>query len=325
MFAAVAVAALAAAALVVAGVLVTRSTTPEAAPTEPVEERPKRGAPPLVLELGVRDDAEARSLRAAAELYRRGERAAARRAFARRNALEAQVGAALAAWPRAPARDPRSLRRLEQLARAHPRSGVVYLHLGLARLWAGRTVSALAAWRAAARRDPDSPYAIRAGDLLHPNLPQGVPVFVPGFAPPTRIVALPPGRRLAALAAAASRGGVREKLLYGVALQTLGRQRSAERVYAAAAEQAPLDPRPHVAAAVARFEEARPERAFGRIGPLTRRFPRAPTVRFHLGLLLIWTGRLEAAERQLRAARALGPNTSIGREADRFLGRLVRR
>ena len=143
-YAVVALAAAAAAALVVAGVVITRTTAGDAARAPLAQDRPRRGAPPLVLELGVRDDAEARSLRAAAELYRRGEWAAARRAFARHDALEAQVGAALAAWPRVRARDPRSLRRLEELARAHPRSGVVYFHLGLARLWTGRAVSPLA-------------------------------------------------------------------------------------------------------------------------------------------------------------------------------------
>jgi hypothetical protein len=50
-------------------------------------------------------------------------------------------------------------------------------------------------------------------------------------------------------------------------------------------------------------------------------------VRFHLGLLLLWLARVEqnAVEEgtsQLRRARALGPRTVLGREAERLLNRL---
>jgi hypothetical protein len=77
-----------------------------------------------------------------------------------------------------------------------------------------------------------------------------------------------------------------------------------------------------VAAAVGRFTKAEPERAFSRLGPLARRYPRSPTVRFHLGLLLLWVGQVEEAQRQLRLAREAGPTTTLGREAGRLLDRL---
>jgi len=64
--------------------------------------------------------------------------------------------------------------------------------------------------------------------------------------------------------------------------------------------------------------------AFSRLGPLVRVFPRAPTVRFHLGLLLLWTGRVDAAKVELRRARAEGPQTPLGREASAFLSRISR-
>ena len=34
------------------------------------------------------------------------------------------------------------------------------------------------AWRAAASSEPDSPYAIAAGNLLHPDYARGIPIFV---------------------------------------------------------------------------------------------------------------------------------------------------
>ena len=76
------------------------------------------------------------------------------------------------------------------------------------------------------------------------------------------------------------------------------------------------------AAAVARFDKANPSAAFSRLGPLARRFPRAPTVRFHLGLLLLWMGQVDQAKAQLRQAKTIAPDDPLGREADRFLTRL---
>ena len=82
---------------------------------------------------------------------------------------------------------------------------------------------------------------------------------------------------------------------------------------------ASLSSEPLVADAVGRFDKEHPERAFSRLGPLGRRFPRAATVRFHLGLLLLWIGDVEGAKVQLQRATRLGP--PLARDADRLLNR----
>ncbi|MDP8911207.1 MAG: hypothetical protein M3M94_03985, partial [Actinomycetota bacterium] len=122
--------------------------------------RPRSGHPPLVLELGVRDDREARLLRRAARLYADGEHVSAQRLFVRSRSPEAEVGAALSAWPEG------TIAELERLRASYPRSGAVHVNLGVALYWAGRDREAVAAWRAAERSDPDSPYAVRADDFL---------------------------------------------------------------------------------------------------------------------------------------------------------------
>lgn len=277
---------------------------------------PREGSPPLVLDLGVRTDAEASALRRAARLYDDDRPREARRIFARYDSVEAQVGTAFATWPED------SLDRLERLARAEPKSAFVRLHLGLARFWAGRTGDAVTAWRAALRVQPDSSSALRAEDLLNPNMARGRPHFVPSFPLPRGVRGLRPDRQLAELERAAERPDARAKLFYGVALQRLGRPVSALAQFDAAAALEPGDAEAQVAAAVGRFEKARPAAAFSRLGPLTRRFPRAPSVRFHLGLLLLWIGRVEEAKPQLERVGRLEPRSPLAREANRLLERL---
>ena len=307
--------ALAAAVAAGATVGITELTTTGTGETAAVV-KPRPGTPPLALDLGVRTDPEARALRQATALYNKGQRRDAGRIFSRYDSLQARLGAAFASWPD-------SLDAVRALARDHPRSGVAQLDLGLALFWAGRNAEADAAWRTAVRVDPDSDAAVRAGDLLHPNFAQGLPVFVPSFGPPRALTRLSPPAQLAYLESLARAGGVRAQLLYGVALQRLGHQLSAEREYAAAAASAPSDAEAQVAAAVGLFDKGGPERAFSRLGPLVGAFPHAPTVRFHLGLLLLWTGRVKQAKRELILAEKEGPNTPLGREAGRFLARLV--
>lgn len=276
------------------------------------------GAPPFLLdELGVRNDAEARRLRRAERLYGRGERAAAARVLAGDQSLGARIGAALARWPRGTITD------LDVLARAHPRSAFVRLHLGLAFAWARRGAEAQQAWRAAERVGPDSPSAVRAESLLHPEFAPGLPVFVPSFAPASNFPDSPQAQ-LALLARGARRPDWRGKILYGVALQRLERPVSAERQYAAAARLAPHEPEARVAAAVGLFDKERPSLAFSRLGPLAKTFPRAETVRFHLGLLLLWIGQVQTAKQELRLARAEGPKTLLGSQAAALLARLGR-
>jgi tetratricopeptide (TPR) repeat protein len=282
---------------------------------------PLAGAPPLVLDLGVRTDPEARALRRAERLYSRKRRAAAGRIFARYHSPAAQIGAAFAAWPDT------SLAKIERLAEERPRDSLVQLHLGYATLWAGHGEEASAAWRRAAAAEPDTASAQRADDALHPGFPPGEPLFVPSFEPPPALGRLSPPRQFALLAKNASRPDAHAKLLYGLALQRLGRRISARREYDAAARLDPRDPETRVAAAVGRFDKSRPSAAFSRLGPLTRRYPHAATVRFHLGLMLLWLARaqpgaLAEGKRQLRLARKEEPRSPLAREAAKLLAGL---
>jgi tetratricopeptide (TPR) repeat protein len=273
---------------------------------------PRPGRPPLSLALGFREDPEARDLARGSQAYARGDTHGAGVLFARHDSLEAKVGLAFATWPEG------TFDRMEQLAKLYPDSAVVQLHLGLARLWAQRGDPA-EAWRAAIDAEPDTPYAVLAGNVLHPRLPRGLPAFIPSFSAPAAITRLAPERQLEALRSRARAGGTREHLLYGVGLQRVGRPISARAAFDQAARLAPGDVEAQVARAVGRFDKEEPARSFGLLGPLTRRFPREPSVRFHLGVLLLWTGRLEEAQRQLRLASRTRPGSPHAREAARYL------
>jgi tetratricopeptide (TPR) repeat protein len=298
---------------VVAGVLATRSSVPSV--------KPLKGLPPLALDFGVRTDPEARALRRALRLYdaRPSQTQQAAEIFRRYDSLEAEIGAAFASWPAG------TLARLRTLAASHPHSSLAALHLGIALYWSRRDAEAQAAWRAAKRLQPDTFYAVRAGDFLHPRPPiPGLPTFVPSFGPPKSLASLSPPDQVAALRRAAAHGGAHAKILYGVALQKLYRPVSAERQFVAAAGEAPNDPEARAAEAVGLFDKANPALAFSRLGPLVRVFPRAQTVRFHLGLLLLWTGRLAQAKIELRRAVQDGPHTALGQQAAQLLSTLQR-
>jgi tetratricopeptide (TPR) repeat protein len=283
---------------------------PAGAATAP---RTLEGRPPLVLELGLRRDSEAGDLRRAARAYARGQVGQARTLFAGSKSLEGRVGLALAAWPEG------TVPALQALAAEHPQSALVGVNLGAALLWARQGDDARAAWRRAARLEPDSVYAVRADDLLHLDTPRGLPPFIPGAPVPRAVLRLPPERQVEALARAARRGGAEERLLYGVALQRAGRPLSAQRAFTAAARVAPTDVEALTADAVGRFRKSRPTPAFSRLGPLTQRFPHAAVVRLHLGLLLLWLGEVPEARPQLERAVALGRGGPHGRQAARFL------
>ena len=305
----VAAAAIAAAGLAVGVTLATRTPTP-------VVHKPK-GVPPLSLDFGVRTDAQAGALERAARLYDAGKRAEAGAIFARYSSLEAQVGAALASWPKG------SVHALDGLSREHPKSALVQLNLGLARLWDGDGAGATAAFRTAARVEPDTFYAVQADTLLHPRFYKGLPPFIPREPAPAALRKLAPPQQLAALARLAGSGSVRYRLLYGATLQGLGRPVSAERQFALAAQAAPDDPEAQTAAAVGRFSKSNPAAAFSRLGPLSKRFPQAATVRFHLGELLVWMAQVAEAKKQFRLAAKLDPRGTIGVEAKRFLAGLA--
>jgi hypothetical protein len=208
-------------------------------------------------------------------------------------ALRRQLREALDAWPAG------TVRRLRILAEQHPRSALVRLELGVALAFSGQDADARAAWLAAEQVQPDSPSAVRAQDLRHPNSPPGLPPFAPSFTRP--------------------RTAVQARLARGVQLQAALRPVSAAREFAAAARLAPNDPEAQVANAVGRYSKEAPARAFSRLGPLSQRFPHAQTVRFHLGLLLIYLGGLQQARRQLLLARAEGPTTLLGKRAQVLL------
>jgi tetratricopeptide (TPR) repeat protein len=306
------VAALAAlAAILVAGAAVLSADERDSGAATAVQPQPRTGFPPLALSLGVRDDAEARELRRAVELYEAGRRKEAARMFGRFDSLEAKLGAAFAVWPA-------SEDRIEQLGALYPRSALVQLHVGLARFWAG-TGGALSAWREARDVEPDTPYAVRADDLIHPEFAPGLPTFIPSF--PFSIQGGTPATQLEWLQTQSSLSG---RLLYGVALQRLGRPMSARRAFADALLLAPNDVDALVADAVGRYDKSDPSAAFSRLGPLTRRFPQAATVRFHLGVLLLWQRDVKEAKRQLRLAQRSEPGSRIAREAGRYLAQLTK-
>jgi Flp pilus assembly protein TadD len=212
---------------------------------------------------------------------------------------------------------------VQQLADAHPGSSVALLHLGIAEYWAGQNADAVAAWDKAAKVGADSPYGVKAEDLLHPTLKiPGLPYLVLDFDVPHAIAKLPAAQQLAALARAAAKPDARAKLLYGSALWGLQRPLSAEQQFEAAAKLTPQDPLARTAAAVGLFTKANPVKAFSRLGPLTGVFPRAAVVRFHLGLLLLWSGERKKAVEQLRLAAADQPSSSYAEDARRLLSRL---
>ena len=292
--------------VVVVGVTALTAEETDAPASAAVTATPRKGFPPLQLSLGIRDDAEAADLRRAAALYEEGKRRQAAAIFSRHDSLEAKLGSAFAAWPA-------TEDRIEQLGALYPRSSLVQLHVGLSRFWAG-LAGAETAWREARDVEPDTPYAVRAGDLLHPEFAPGLPGFIVSFD--YRVEGETPADQLQRLAADAT---LRGRLLYGIALQGLGRPVSARRAFDEARALAPNNVDALVADAVGRYDKGNPSASFSRLGPLSRRFPHAATVRFHLGLLLLWQRNLEEATRQLELARKAEPGGKIAGEAKRFL------
>jgi tetratricopeptide (TPR) repeat protein len=195
----------------------------------------------------------------------------------------------------------RAVFALEPVEQRAPKDPVVQFNYGIALFCAGYLNEASQAFRAAKSTGRDTFYEMRADEILHPQYfsPQDglYPVFQPTRRDPL--------------------------LLRGVLLQRQGHQHSAERAYLRAARLHPDDDEAQVAAAVGRFDEDNLAASFSHLGPLVKRFPHSQSVRYHLGLLLAWTGQKDEATRQFRLARAFGPATTLGRQADVFLRRLV--
>ncbi len=307
----------AALALVAAGAVagITAATSSEPAGAAAIGPQVRPGAPPLSFDLGVRVDQEARDLREGLRLYEAGKLVAAAERFSPHGSLEARIGTAFTAWP------DETVARLTELSGLHPKSAAIQLNLGIARYWAGEG-DAKAAWRAAAELEPDTAYAVTAGNLLHPEFARNLPLFVPVANVPAAVRRLDPPGQFASLARRAKDGSVSDRLFYGVALQRLGRQVSAERVFAEAARLHPTDPEARVAAAVGLFDKAAPVKAFSRLGPLSKTFPQSATVRFHLGLLLLWSGQVKEARRQLELVRTEEPDSRLVGIARQYLDQL---
>lgn len=206
----------------------------------------------------------------------------------------AAVRAALAQKPVAAAR------ALEQLAFLAPNDPVVQFNYGTTLYCGGFLADAVQAFRAAKRAGRDTYYEIQSDLLLHPQyFSQGYPPFQSESHDPL--------------------------LVRGAIFQRQGHQHSAERVWSRAARLQPMSDEAQVAAAVGLFDMDNLSASFSKLGPLVRRFPTSQSVRYHLGLLLAWTGQRDQAITEFRLARSLGPNTALGKEARTFLGGLVTR
>jgi tetratricopeptide (TPR) repeat protein len=183
---------------------------------------------------------------------------------------------------------------LEQVALRNPKDAVVQFNFGTVLFCAGYLSDADSAFRQAKKAGYDTYYEIQSDSILHPQFfQQGYPIFeVVGDMP---------------------------LLVQGQLMQRRGRQHSAERLYARAARLHPNDDQAQVAAAVGRFDEDNLSASFSRLGPLVKRFPHSQSVRFHLGLLLAWTGQRTQAVKEFDLARSLDPKTQLGKEAATFL------
>jgi tetratricopeptide (TPR) repeat protein len=313
----VAVVALAAAGVAVGATLIGKGGDESSSASPPTN----RGAPGLELSVLLRNDAEAKGLRQAERAYDSGNRTAARAQFAALleqdpDSLEAAVGAAVAGWPDT------TLPRLRQLAAEHPGSALVHLHLGLALYAAGDDRESADQWRQALQVEPDTPSALRAEDLLHPDMAPGRPYFYPSFAPTLDLGKDSAAAQLEALRRQAAKGGVKANILYGVALQRVGRSVSAREAFGHALELDPESLDAQVADAVGRFDKAAPAEAFSRLGPLAESHPRSALVRFHLGLLLLWIRNVQEARTQLQRAADADRGGFYGKEARALLSRL---
>jgi predicted Zn-dependent protease len=204
----------------------------------------------------------------------------------------AAVRAALAQPPVAAAR------ALEQLAFLAPNDPVVQFNYGTTLYCAGFIGDAVQAFRAAKQAGRDTFYEIQSDVLLHPQyFSQGYPPFQSASHDPL--------------------------LVRGSILQRQGHQHSAERQFAKAARLHPGSDEAQVAAAVGLFDMDNLSASFSKLGPLVKQFPKSQSVRYHLGLLLAWTGQRTQAITEFRLARSLGPATPLGKEANTFLGGLV--
>ncbi|HEV7641380.1 MAG TPA: hypothetical protein VGO39_10980 [Gaiellaceae bacterium] len=208
----------------------------------------------------------------------------------------ANVAAVRAAFAQRPVA---AARALEQLAFEAPKDPVVQFNYATALYCAGFIPDAVQAYRAAKTAGRDTYYEIQSDLLLHPQFftQAGYPPFLSETHDPL--------------------------LVQGATLQRAGHQHSAERVWAKAARLHPGNDEAQVAAAVGLFDMDNLSASFSKLGPLVRRFPKSQSVRYHLGLLLAWTGQRDQSITEFRLARSRGPKTTLGIEAGKLLAGLV--
>ncbi|MES1248307.1 MAG: tetratricopeptide repeat protein [Actinomycetota bacterium] len=268
---------------------------------------PRPGIPPLFFDFGLRNDAETRALATAAKLLQEGKRARAAAVFARYpGSVQAQIGAAFAAWPKG------SLDAVRHLLVLHADDPVVNLHYAIALYWSGRNADAEKQFEAVDSKFPDSPSSVDAEDILYAGrYASGLPHMI---AP----VAIPSGRTIGEQLAKA-----RTPLVRGVIEWYLERRVSARRALNEAARAAPDDPMVQTLDAVAYYSKRNPTAAFSRLGPLTGRFPKAAVVRLHLAELLLWQKQVAKARVQLRAAVADEPTSVYAEQAKELLSALA--
>lgn len=189
---------------------------------------------------------------------------------------------------------------LEPLAQADPKDPVVQYNYAAALYCGGYFDEATTAFEQAKKAGPDTWYRVQSDLLVHPQF-----FTKAGTYPPFTYTGHDP------------------LLVAGQVQQRLFHQVSAEKLWAKAAKKEPGSDVAQVAAAVGRFDMDDLTASFSRLGPLTARFPKSQSVRFHLGLLLAWTGQRQKAVTQFREAVALGAHTELGKESKAFLDGLV--
>ncbi len=309
------VAALAAAAIAAAVAFVGRP---------PSESAGREGRPPLALDATLTGDEHAAALSEGERLYAADMVSSALAVFDEilqqdPDSVGAAVGEAIARWPAG------TTARLRTLASTNPESGLARLHLGFALFWERRDDAALRAWREVLVLEPDEPWALRAENLLHPDMPRGRPIFVPSKELPEALLGQPLEVQLRELESRARADGrAQDWIAYGVALQRAGRPVSAREAFERAAAVSPDDPEARTAVAIGHFEKDDPAAAFSLLGPLTAEFPGEPVVKYHLGLALLWIGGVADARTQLEEARASRGAGFYPEQAQRLLDELDR-
>jgi len=188
---------------------------------------------------------------------------------------------------------------LEPLALLAPKDPVVVFNDAVALFCAGYPNEATTAFEQAKKVGANTYYGVESDLLLHPQYCQqcgGYPPFTYSGKDPL--------------------------LLEGMAQQRAYHQESAEKLWAKDAKLHPDDPDAQVAAAVGRFDMSNLNASFSRLGPLAKRFPKSQTLRFHLGLLLLWIGQAKQARTELADTIALGAHTELGKTAQTLLAKL---